>query len=247
MPINLANKLLASLGLRVSRNVSPNRFQAIEQSLRLMTKRGFAPLDIIDAGANVGDWTKMARTVFPRARFHLIEPQSGCAPALSALARSTPEIRYHQIAVTRPGQRQVSMAGGGDSNRGTGAWILKDGDATPAQSVCDATTLDELFGNGVRQPLLMKLDLEGHELEALSGAESLLRQVEVVLTEVLFFDVYDRGRPLFSDVISFLAQREFDLYDIASLSGRPRDNRLRLGDALFVRRGSPLSTDRSWE
>jgi FkbM family methyltransferase len=247
MPINIANKVLASLGLRVSRNVPPNRFQAMEQSLRLAAKRGFAPLDVIDAGANVGDWTRMARTVFPAATFHMIEPQSGCAPILSALASSTPNVRFHQVAVTQPGQRQVSMAGGGDSHRGTGAWILKEGEATAAESVCEATTLDELFGNELRTPLFLKLDLEGHELAALSGAESLLTQVEAILTEVLFFDVNNGGRPLFSDLLSFLAQRGFDLYDIASLSGRPRDNRLRLGDALFVRRDSPLSRDRSWE
>jgi hypothetical protein len=34
---------------------------------------------------------------------------------------------------------------------------------------------------------------------------------------------------------------------VASLRGRPRDNRLESGDAVFVRRGSGLVSDASWE
>jgi hypothetical protein len=38
------------------------------------------------------------------------------------------------------------------------------------------------------------------------------------------------------DLVSYVRERGFELYDIASLSGRSRDYRLRVGDAVFVRR-----------
>lgn len=245
--VNIANRIVGSLGFRVTRNPNPNRFQAIERTLRLMAGRGFSPTEIIDAGANVGDWTRMARTVFPRSIFHLIEPQSGCAPILQGMVNDSPQISFYQIALTRPGRRQVSMAGCGDSHRGTGAWVVAAEEESLAESVYDATTLDELFADRLRTPLFLKLDLEGHELAALEGAAALLTRAEAILTEVLFFDVGNVARPLFSDLLSFLSASGFDLYDIASLSSRPRDGRLRLGDVVFVRRDSPLSEDRHWE
>jgi hypothetical protein len=39
----------------------------------------------------------------------------------------------------------------------------------------------------------------------------------------------------------------FDLYDFAALVARRRDNRLRGGDVIFVRRGSPPLKDDSWD
>ena len=48
---------------------------------------------------------------------------------------------------------------------------------------------------------------------------------------------------MFDDVMAFLQARGFALFDVASLGGRPRDQRLRVGDAIFIRRGSPLGQD----
>lgn len=245
--VNIANRIFGSLGFRVTRNARPNRFQAMEHTLRLMADRGFSPAEIIDAGANVGAWTLMARAIFPDATIHMIEPQAGCAPSLELLAKDSPGVRFHRVAVTRPGRRRVAMAGGDDSQSGTGAWVVDEGEESPTDPQCDATTIDELFGDRLRTPILLKLDLEGHELAALEGATSLLPRVDVVLTEVSFFDVNDTGRLLLGDLLIFLRARGFELYDIASLSGRPRDSRLRQADAVFVRRDSSLFGDRTWE
>jgi hypothetical protein len=49
-----------------------------------------------------------------------------------------------------------------------------------------------------------------------------------------------------ADIIGFFHRNGFDLFEIASLSGRPRDNRLREADLVFVRQGSPISADFRW-
>ena len=72
-----------------------------------------------------------------------------------------------------------------------------------------------------------------------------LQAAEVILTEVSFFaQAYE---PPIATLISFLGDSEFQLYDIASLSGRSRDNRLHQGDFIFVRTGSQLLEDGHWE
>lgn len=129
----------------------------------------------------------------------------------------------------------------------TGA-LLDHGTPGPAQKAVDveATTLDSLFSDSCKPSdrTLLKLDLQGHELQALEGASRLLKHVEVALVEAPFFG--DAGQPMVANIIGFFHRNGFDLFEIASLSGRPRDNRLREGDFLFVRQGSPISADAHW-
>lgn len=66
-----------------------NRFDAMTDALLLLRDRGFNPRVVIDVGANVGTWTDLAKSVFPEARFHLVEPQTACSAALQRFSRST--------------------------------------------------------------------------------------------------------------------------------------------------------------
>jgi hypothetical protein len=140
------------------------------------------------------------------------------------------------------------MLGGGEGASGTGAWVAGPDEAAPGELHCPSTTLDALLADRLAREdrALLKLDLEGHELKALRGGVRVLQLVEVVLTELQFFEINGNGRPLFGDVVSFFRDRGFELYDFACLSARPRDLRLRMGDVIFARRDSALLVDRSW-
>jgi hypothetical protein len=59
------------------------------------------------------------------------------------------------------------------------------------------------------------------------------------LIEVMFLPF---GSPIHS-IVSFFDEKAFELYDVASLSARFRDNRLAGGDLIFARRGSELMAD----
>lgn len=111
-----------------------------------------------------------------------------------------------------------------------------------------ASTVDALFASRLRrtagQRALLKLDLQGHELQALRGAEVSLPTIEIVLVEVSFFR--QGPEPSIPELVNFFDQRGFDLFDVVGLSGRTRDGRLRQGDFVFVRRGSDLSLDGAW-
>ena len=191
----------------------------------------------------------MVHPIFPTAEFHLIEPQPACAEALRDLVCRMPRLTFYSVAVTEPGITWVRMIGGGEKGRRTGAWVARPGEAAPGEVECPATTLDAMLANHVTRAdrVLLKLDLEGHEVLALQGGSRLLQAVEVVLTELQFYEINDNGRPIFADMLNFLRECGFELYDFACLSQRPRDMRLRMGDVVFVRRDSPLLTDRSWE
>ena len=237
----------ASCGYTVHRWPA-NRFEGMRDALALLATRGYAPRVIIDAGANVGAWSGLARSVFPGAETHMIEPQPACRPVLERLVARAPRLAFHPVALTEPGVARVRMIGGGDGGGGTGARIALPHESGADQIECPAATLDSLFADWVLREdrALLKLDLEGHEAAALRGAPRLLQVVEVVVSEVQFFPISDNGRPVFADMVGLLRGHGFELYDFACLAPRPRDLRLRMGDVIFARRDSSLLADRSW-
>lgn len=241
---DLVKRAFERAGL-VVRRAPANRFEAMETSLQQLRAGGYRPRVVIDCGANCGQWFGLASSVFPEAEFHVIEPQEECWATLEAAAARRGRTSVHKVAATAPGSPQVRMArGGGEAS--TGAFVMSDAHTFASDLTAAATTLDRLFAARVQADdrALLKLDIEGHEMEALRGATSLLDRVEVILCEVRFYDVYHAGAPAFGAVMSFLGERGFSLFDFASLSGRKKpDHRLWLGDAIFIRNGSPLGDD----
>jgi hypothetical protein len=90
---------------------------------------------------------------------------------------------------------------------------------------------------------LLKLDLQGGELEALKGATDLIVAglIDIILTEVVFIEKYDR-QPLLHDLWNFLSSHGYrlhSLHDVKVGSYDPgesifRDTQYNQCDALFV-------------
>ena len=111
----------------------------------------------------------------------------------------------------------------------------------------EARSLDDIVAPDLDQEerLFLKLDLEGHELEALKGARRVLQSTEVVLAESAFFGgPPPTNSPL--QLATLLAKHGFSLFDVLSISGRPSDKRARQCDLLFVKDSSPIAADKRW-
>ena len=230
---------------RIIRARVRNRFFAQQEVLAGLARRGYRPRRIVDGGAHIGDFARMARSVFADATIDLIEPQAACQSALCDLAASLPGCVLHPVAIGRtPGTLAMACDPAAPS---TGAHIQPGtGEHSGTVEPVTISTLDAILSGISRDDrVLLKLDLQGWELEALHGAVAALASIEVILIEVSFYaQAYE---PPVATLIAFLSDHGFVLHDIATLVGRERDDRAHQADFLFVRSDSPLDADRGWD
>lgn len=244
---SIIKSLLQKTPYKVVRRSRENRFSAIDQSLISLRQRGFDPPLILDGGANVGEFSRLAFRLFPRSTIHAVEPQPGCAEALQSLqTKYGDRLVIHMAALCAPEDHGSTLTLFSDSTyTSTGAHVAL-GDTTGSTTITvPCLSIDNIISDTSHSfGSLLKLDLQGYEMHALHGAVSSIKTFDVMLIEVSFFaQVYE---PPISALVKFLAENGFELYDIASLSARRRDDRPHQADFVFVRSESALAADRAW-
>jgi FkbM family methyltransferase len=245
----LIKAVVKQLGLRLVRTPA-NRFDALDEVMHTLRLNGFRPSGILDAGANMGQWATRVSAHYPNIPIVMIEPQPACRPSLDAFKVRFPHASIEQVAVTSPGIDTVWMEAGGWDDGSSCTSVISEAVPRDQRVSVAATTLDALVARAdaafARGPLFLKLDLEGHEVEALKGASAVLARTEVIWSETrLLGGSFDVPQD-FEALLDFARASGFALYDFVSLSGRPYDNRLRMMDVVFVRRGGLLDPDRLW-
>jgi FkbM family methyltransferase len=101
-------------------------------------------------------------------------------------------------------------------------------------------TLDTVLrGHDMVGSTFLKLDVQGAELDVLSGATETLARTEAVLLEASLVE-YNQGAPRIAEVIAHMASLGFLLYDICDL--RRIGSVLAQTDLIFIRKGSALDT-----
>jgi len=88
-----------------------------------------------------------------------------------------------------------------------------------ARERVETRRLDDIADVRARGCDFLKLDIQGAELDALTGAISLLHGILLIQLEVEFLPIY-RGQPLFSDIDVFLRAHGFVLHKLLDVSGR---------------------------
>jgi FkbM family methyltransferase len=122
------------------------------------------------------------------------------------------------------------------SDRGAAQWgITEAGTATVQLWPLD----DYVSYNELERPGLIKLDVQGFELEALSGASQCLETARYVITEVSFDEFYV-GQCLFHQIVAHLAGFGFELHALGC--GTSLGTPLVQADVLFKKRDAATST-----
>lgn len=192
---------------------------------------------IIDGGANQGSTTDMFLKQYASPAVYAFEPIPELAEGLKVRYKGMKNVFVYQAALgaeDRPVTFNVvnnlvssSVLMPTEINRGYHGANME---------VKRTVEVPQLRLDGVLdcEVDLLKLDLQGYELEALTGCEGLLDRIKTITTEVEFVPLYE-GQPLFSDIDIFLRARGFRLLNLYELYTHP-DGQLTSGDAVYLNR-----------
>jgi FkbM family methyltransferase len=194
---------------------------------------------LLDIGANKGQFALAFRETRPDGLIHAFEPLPDAADRFDALFAGDAQTRLHRLAVGSSERTATFHV----TDRQDSSSLLKPGagqrdafgvtqareivvQVRPLETSVDLTAL--------AHPVLMKIDVQGAELEVLRGTQH-LELIDWIYVELSFVELYE-GQPLFEDVRAYLADRGFGLRGVFNQAFTERYGPTQ-ADCLFAREG----------
>lgn len=200
----------------------------------------YRPHTIFDVGAHTGWFFHCWKDWCPDAEVHAFEPAIEAHEKSRALYGGDPKIHFVNAGVgSAPGKLALNMMGQSDVSNSFLPHVAKTWDeieyrtgAISSRTV-DVITLDDYVrAQHIESIYLIKIDVQGYELEVLRGATETLRKTDYVFVEAAIRPLYE-GAPRFSHVFDFLDASGFHLTDMRAWH---RGNRALVESDMLFRR-----------
>jgi FkbM family methyltransferase len=211
---------------------------------------------ILDVGANVGDTLVEFKEWWPGSKIHCFEPQAECWDYLDqkVLDNNYKNVIINKYAVGDQDLNEAVFYSHEITSGQSGFHKINNNsidsiDQNKIASKIDRveyknrlnqkrvvkvkTLFDYLNNNKINHIDVLKIDTQGFEPEVLSGLKGSLSNVDIVITELMFFDFYEKSLS-FSDIEKFLLPCGFQLFDISHISKNPMNGRTDWADVVYV-------------
>lgn len=179
--------------------------------LKSMKSDGFEPKVVYDIGACVLHWTDKAKTVWPNATYvafdamdaaNFIYEEERIGYACGVLGSEDGKIVDFWENIENPGGNSIYKENNELSPMADQLF------SKPIQKYTGKLdTIVETFG--FKQPDLIKMDVQGSELDILKGATKTLEKCDNIILEMQYVD-YNKGAPKAQEVIEYLESIGFE-------------------------------------
>lgn len=232
--------MTAVAGLRVSRRGSLGRnWDVLFGHLKQL---GFDPELIIDVGVAAG--TEEIYRHFPRAKYYLIEALAEFEPHLQRLCGQLNAQYFLAAAGAQNGTIEINVH---PDLIGSSVHREVDGGGINGHSrTVDVVRIDDLVQTDSKGPRMIKIDVQGAELQVLDGAQQCLRDTDVVILETSLIGTL-QDAPELSEVVAYMKERGFVVFDMIGGLQRPLDGSLAQVDLVFVPQSHRMRADRRWQ
>jgi FkbM family methyltransferase len=224
---NKINKILRKFnielhGLGYLQALGKNEFKNSENSFYLKVfNSNIKELRIFDVGANQGITISNFLTLFPNAYIHAFEPYELYSLELIEKFKINPKVNINAIGISDQIGEQIF-----NINKSIDTSSLLNSKKTGLNSdeqvktlnkiKVQLTTIDDFMkNNNIEQINILKLDIQGSELNALVGAKIGLenKKIDIIFTEAYFIQQYE-NQPLFVDIVNYLSRFGYVIQDI---------------------------------
>ena len=182
---------------------------------------------VVDIGANKGQFALFATAVFPTANIYSFEPLEEAAVRFREVFGE--DVTLFETAIG-PREKETAIYVSQRVDSSSLLPIAKQSEIFPGtelkeeRNICVAPLMKYLSAHNIRTPALLKVDVQGYELEVLNGCEPLLPLFQYVYVELSYIELYS-GQALASEVMCYLAEKQFRLSGVynqsAAADGKP--------------------------
>lgn len=195
-------------------------------------------MSIVDVGANRGQFVLFARMINRDATIIAFEPLEAPRSVCERLFAQDHQVIVKDVAIgaSEHGASMFVAAKDDSSSLLAVGGIQQEVFGTTAQQTSPVRVrrLEDCIAAGdLAEPALLKIDVQGGELEVLKGAERLLASFAAIYVECSYVPLYE-GQALALDVIGFLAERGFAIAGVFNQHEHRRFGPVQ-ADFLFVR------------
>ena len=179
----------------------------------LRDNKHFFPKTILDVGANVGNFTKTCKIIWPLSKFIMVEGNKECAFPLSMIGQT-----YYIELLGEEDGKKVIFYKTTVSPTNTGNSIYKENtliysDEKLIKEERKLIKLDTLLKDSTLMIDFAKLDTQGSELDIIKGGIKTLKNCKYILIEVSL-KYYNEGIPLKHDIVNFMSSIGFSANEI---------------------------------
>lgn len=168
---------------------------------------------VVDIGANRGQFALAARAI-AGARVVSFEPLPAIAQLFNTLFTTDPEVSLHVAAIgERAEKKMIHLSARDDSSSlleiGKAQSDLFPGTHEVGTMEVRVGTLDEFItAQDIARPAMLKLDVQGFEMQALAGCNSLITNFDYIYCECSFVELY-KDQKLAGEVVAYLSRLGF--------------------------------------
>lgn len=196
---------------------------------------------VFDIGANEGQFIEIILRLIPQVHVYSFEPLKELFLKLSERFKSNTNVKLFNLAI------------------GNGNGIVKfyKNDFLPSSSLLEIATLhtdafphtknvnavevemktlDELIKKcEIKGKVLLKIDVQGYEMQVLEGAKRFINIIDVIIVETSYYELY-KDQPLFEEIFLFLNNKGFKYYGNLEQIYDKRDGKILQSDSIFIKR-----------
>ena len=214
-----------------------NQVTNAELVLNQLKMKNYNPEYVLDIGCGYGQWTKKLLKFYPTAKYLLFDADKNNIKKLDDLKKKFNNLNYKICLLSDDNNKYQFF------NMGYGSSIFEEQTSHKREvEEIISTTLDEEIPAELKKYSnnLIKLDVQGAELKILDGLKDSINLFEVIILEVSLHN-YNKNSPLFNDVIKYMNDKNFKLYDLFDLKRLgSNDSFLVQFDCVFARNNSEL-------
>lgn len=210
-----------------------------QHGFRLLQRYGFEPNTIFDIGVGFG--TPELYHAFPQAFYYLFDPTPESLDTMRKLARRLRCEVLNLALGDHDGEAELEIR---PDIQGSTLFEECGPRAVLRRETVPMRRFDALVGR-IERPSLAKIDVQGAEMLVLEGMTGRLAEIDALIVETSTIATLKDG-PELCDVVRFMQEHGFVVFDILGLKRRPLDGATAQFDLLFVPQYSRLRADHRW-